>query len=45
MKTLGDTLLSKGQIYAAQFCYIVSGLEFGTFSKKTSKVVFLDYIF
>jgi len=39
--TLGDTLLSKGQIYAAQFCYIVSALEFGTFSKKTSKLVLL----
>jgi hypothetical protein len=38
MLTLGDTLASKGQLYAAQFCYIVSAVEFGTFSKKSSKV-------
>jgi hypothetical protein len=38
MVTLGDTLASKGLLYAAQFCYIVSAVEFGTFSKKSSKV-------
>ena len=38
MLTLGDTLASKGLLYAAQFCYIVSAVEFGTFSKKSSKV-------
>ena len=38
MVTLGDTLAGRGQLYAAQFCYIVSAVEFGTFSKKSSKV-------
>jgi hypothetical protein len=41
MVTLGDTLASKGQLYAAQFCYIVAAVEFGTFSKKSSKLVLL----
>ena len=27
--TLGDSLLAKGQLYAAQFCYIVSEAEWG----------------
>ena len=38
MVTLGDTLAARGQLYAAQFCYIVSAVEFGTFNKKSSKV-------
>lgn len=41
MVTLGDTLMGKGQLYAAQFCYIVSAVEFGTFTKKSSKLVLL----
>jgi len=41
MVTLGDTLAGRGQLYAAQFCYIVSAVEFGTFSKKSSKLVLL----
>ena len=41
MTTLGDSLLAKGQLYAAQFCYIVSGAEWGTFAKKGSKLVLL----
>ena len=39
--TLGDSLLAKGQLYAAQFCYIVSSAEWGTFSNKCSKLVLL----
>ena len=39
--TLGDTLLAKGQLYAAQFCYIVSAAEWGSFSNKTAKLVLL----
>ena len=38
MVTLGDTLAGRGQLYAAQFCYIVSAVEFGTYTKKSSKV-------
>lgn len=41
MVTLGDTLMGKGQLYAAQFCYIVSAVEFGTYAKKSSKLVLL----
>jgi len=32
--TLGDTLLEKGLIYGAHFCYIVANIEFGTYSNK-----------
>ena len=39
--TLGDTLLAKGQLYAAQFCYIVSSAEWGSFSNKMAKLVLL----
>ena len=39
--TLGDTLLAKGQLYAAQFCYIVSAADWGTFSNKMAKLVLL----
>ena len=39
--TLGDTLLAKGQLYAAQFCYIVSVADWGTFSNKMAKLVLL----
>jgi len=38
MITLGDTLASKGQLFAAQFCYIVAAVDFGTYTKKSSKV-------
>ena len=33
--------MGKGQLYAAQFCYIVSAVEFGTYAKKSSKVSFI----
>ena len=41
MTTLGDSLLAKGQLYAAQFCYIVSVADWGTFSNKMAKLVLL----
>merc|ERR1719158_1279922 len=41
MITLGDSLLAKGQLYAAQFCYIVSAAEWGTYSNKCAKLVLL----
>ena len=39
--TLGDFLLAKGQLYAAQFCYLVSEAEWGVFSNKCAKLVLL----
>ena len=41
MITLGDSLLAKGQLFAAQFCYIVSAAEWGTFGRRSSKLVLL----
>jgi hypothetical protein len=41
MTTLGDSLLAKGQLHAAQFCYIVSAAEWGTFGRRSSKLVLL----
>jgi hypothetical protein len=32
--TLGDTLLEKGLMYGAHFCYLVGNLEFGIFSNR-----------
>lgn len=32
--TLGDTLMEKGLIFGAHFCYIVANIEFGTYSSK-----------
>ena len=32
--TLGDTLLEKGLLYGAHFCYLVGNLEFGTYSNR-----------
>merc|ERR1719334_1102971 len=41
MITLGDSLMAKGQLYAAQFCYVVSAVEWGTFQNKCAKLVLL----
>lgn len=40
--TLGDTLASRGCLPAAQFCYIMAQVEFGTFEQKNSKLVLLS---
>ena len=37
--TLGDSLLAKGQLFAAQFCYIVSEADWGTLNSPTTKLV------
>ncbi|XP_059152766.1 protein transport protein Sec16A-like isoform X2 [Physella acuta] len=37
--TLGDTLASKGYLHASHFCYLMAHVSFGTYSKKTSKIV------
>ena len=39
--TLGDSLLAKGQLFAAQFCYIVSEADWGTLNFPTTKLVLL----
>lgn len=38
---LGDTLSSRGNIYGAHFCYLMSQTEFGTYSQKSSKIVLI----
>ena len=40
--TLGDTLSSRGFLFASHFCYIVAQMDFGYYSNKTSKVVLLS---
>ena len=39
--TLGDSLLAKGQLFATQFCYIVSEADWGTLTSPTAKLVLL----
>merc|ERR1719245_1651337 len=39
--TLGDSLQAKGQLFAAQFCYIVSSADWGMRSNSCSKLVLL----
>ena len=39
--TLGDTLLEKGFLYAAHFCYLMANIEFGGFSNPQSKLVLI----
>ena len=39
--TLGDSLLAKGQLFAAQFCYIVSEADWGSLTSPTAKLVLL----
>ncbi|XP_059480480.1 protein transport protein Sec16A isoform X2 [Neocloeon triangulifer] len=34
--TLGDTLAARGCLYASQFCYLLSQLDFGTFGQHPS---------
>ncbi|XP_056012236.1 protein transport protein Sec16A-like isoform X4 [Ostrea edulis] len=37
--TLGDTLASKGFLHASHFCYIMAQVNFGSYQKKTAKMV------
>ncbi|XP_067662358.1 protein transport protein Sec16A-like isoform X2 [Haliotis asinina] len=37
--TLGDTMAAKGCLHASHFCYIMAQSGFGTYAKKTSKIV------
>lgn len=38
---LGDALASHGRLWAAHFCYLVAHAEFGSYSRKSSKLVLL----
>ncbi|XP_078325868.1 uncharacterized protein LOC111124202 isoform X11 [Crassostrea virginica] len=37
--TLGDTLASKGFLHASHFCYMMAHVNFGSYRKKTAKMV------
>ncbi|XP_034945595.1 uncharacterized protein Sec16 isoform X2 [Chelonus insularis] len=39
--TLGDTLVARGDIYAAHFCYILAQIEFGTYGSSGVKLVLI----
>ncbi|XP_013096813.2 uncharacterized protein LOC106080064 isoform X1 [Biomphalaria glabrata] len=41
ISTLGDTLASRGFLHASHFCYLMAQVSFGTFNKKTSKLVLI----
>lgn len=38
---LGDTLAARGQLHAAHFCYLVAGVEWGSYACKDSKLVLI----
>lgn len=38
---LGDTLAARGQLHAAHFCYLVAGMEWGSYTCKDSKLVLI----
>ncbi|XP_052250710.1 uncharacterized protein LOC127857963 isoform X3 [Dreissena polymorpha] len=39
--TLGDTLASRGFLHASHFCYLMSRVGFGTYARKSSKIVLI----
>ncbi|KAK3087524.1 hypothetical protein FSP39_007014 [Pinctada imbricata] len=39
--TLGDTLASKGFLHASHLCYLMAQCNFGSYQKKTSKMVLI----
>ncbi|KAM5146627.1 protein transport protein Sec16A isoform 2-T2 [Mantella aurantiaca] len=41
MTTMGDTLVSRGLLDAAHFCYIMAQVGFGVYTKKTTKLVLI----
>nr|XP_033816035.1 protein transport protein Sec16A isoform X3 [Geotrypetes seraphini] len=41
MVTMGDTLVSKGLLEAAHFCYLMAQIGFGVYTKKTTKLVLI----
>ncbi|XP_013415161.1 protein transport protein Sec16A isoform X2 [Lingula anatina] len=41
ISTLGDSLASRGYLHASHFCYLMAQVKFGTFERKTSKIVLI----
>ncbi|XP_058802718.1 uncharacterized protein LOC131670805 isoform X2 [Phymastichus coffea] len=41
ISTLGDTLASRGDVYAAHFCYILSQVDFGAYGQSNVKLVLI----
>lgn len=41
IKTMGDSLASNGRVAASHFCYLLADCQFGTFNKKSSKLVLI----
>ncbi len=41
IKTMGDSLATNGRIAASHFCYLLANCQFGTFNKKSSKLVLI----
>eukprot|EP00095_Tigriopus_kingsejongensis_P000182 snap_masked-scaffold487_size158652-processed-gene-0.14 protein:Tk00182 transcript:snap_masked-scaffold487_size158652-processed-gene-0.14-mRNA-1 annotation:"hypothetical protein Phum_PHUM296360" len=39
--TLGDTLMDKGFLYAAHFCYLMANLDFGPYTNSNAKLVLI----
>lgn len=39
--TLADTLMSRGSLYAAQFCYLMAEVGFGRYGAENAKLVLL----
>lgn len=39
--TLGDTLFSRGSLYAAQFCYLMAQVEFSRYGNQDARLVLL----
>ncbi|KAL5012898.1 hypothetical protein ScPMuIL_011449 [Solemya velum] len=38
---MADTLAAKGYLHASHFCYLMAQVSFGSFTKKTSKIVLI----
>lgn len=38
---MGDTLATKGFLYASQFCYMVAPVELSSFSEKAAKLILI----
>ncbi|XP_063973420.1 uncharacterized protein LOC135160622 isoform X2 [Diachasmimorpha longicaudata] len=39
--TMGDTMATRGDIYAAHFCYILAEIDFGNYGKSDEKIVLI----
>jgi len=41
IRTMGDSLASSGRVAASHFCYLLANCSFGSFEKKSSKLVLI----